>query len=79
MTRASQVELVVKNPPALQEMWFPSLDREDPLRGNGYPLQYSCLKNPWAEEPGRLQSLGHKESDMTKANEHEIYDNGKLL
>ena len=26
--------------------------------GNGTPLQYSCLENPWAEEPGRLQSMG---------------------
>ena len=25
--------------------------------GNGYPLQYSCLENPWTEEPGRLQSI----------------------
>ena len=22
--------------------------------GNGTPLQYSCLENPWMEEPGRL-------------------------
>ena len=26
--------------------------------GNGTPLQYSCLENPTAEEPGRLQSMG---------------------
>ena len=26
--------------------------------GNGNPLQYSCLKNPWTEELGRLQSMG---------------------
>ena len=26
--------------------------------GNGTPLQYSCLEIPWAEEPGRLQSMG---------------------
>ena len=26
--------------------------------GNGYPLQYSCLENPWTEEPGGLQSTG---------------------
>ena len=26
--------------------------------GNGTPLQYSCLKIPWMEEPGRLQSMG---------------------
>ena len=26
--------------------------------GNGDPLQYHCLENPWTEEPGRLQSMG---------------------
>ena len=26
--------------------------------GNGNPLQYSCLGNPWTEEPGRRQSMG---------------------
>ena len=26
--------------------------------GNGTPLRYSCLENPWSEEPGRLQSMG---------------------
>ena len=31
-----------------------SLDGE----GNGTPLQYSCLENPWTEEPGRLKSMG---------------------
>ena len=25
---------------------------------NGNPLWYSCLENPWAEEPGGLQSMG---------------------
>ena len=25
--------------------------------GNGTPLQYSCLENPWTGEPGRLQSM----------------------
>ena len=24
----------------------------------GYPLQYSCLKIPWTEEPGGPQSVG---------------------
>ena len=28
--------------------------------GNGTPLQYSCLENPWTEEPGRLQSMGSR-------------------
>ena len=26
--------------------------------GNGNPLQYSCLENPWTKEPGRQQSIG---------------------
>ena len=29
-----------------------------PGEGNGIPLQYSCLKIPWKEEPCRLQSMG---------------------
>ena len=29
-----------------------------PGEGNGNPLQYSCLENPWTEEPGGLQSMG---------------------
>ena len=27
-------------------------------RGHGNPLQYSCWKIPWAEEPGGLHSNG---------------------
>ena len=38
---------VVKNSPAMQEIWFLSLYWEDSLeKGNGNPLQYSCLGNP---------------------------------
>ena len=29
-----------------------------PGEGKGNPLQYSCLENPTAEEPGELQSMG---------------------
>ena len=29
-----------------------------PGGGNGNPLQYSCLENPWTEEPGGLPSKG---------------------
>ena len=36
-----------------------------PGEGNSNPLQYSCLGIPWTEEPGGLQSMGHKESDAT--------------
>ena len=31
----------------------PGLGRS-PGGGNGDPLQYSCLKTPWTEEPGGL-------------------------
>ena len=33
---------------------------------NGTPLQYSCWKIPWAEEPGGLRSVGLLESDTTE-------------
>ena len=36
---------------------IPGLGRS-PGEGNGNPLQYSCLKIPWTEKPGRLQSMG---------------------
>ena len=26
--------------------------------GNGSPLQHSCLRIPWTEEPGGLQAIG---------------------
>ena len=30
----------------------------------GNPLQYSCLENPWTEEPGRLQSVGSLKANL---------------
>ena len=33
--------------------------------GNGNPLQYSCLENPWTEEPVRLLSMRSQELDTT--------------
>ena len=35
-----------------------------PGEGNGNPLQYSGLEYPRTEEPGGLQSMGHRESDI---------------
>ena len=48
---------------ALSRLWFFQNHQVDILlqegsRGNGTPLQYSCLENLWTEEPGRLQSMG---------------------
>ena len=59
---ASQVALVVKNPPANvgdsgDVGSIPGSGRF-PSGGNGNPLQYSCLENPMTEEAGGLQSIG---------------------
>ena len=49
----------------LYRLWF-ELDSWDIFKeGNGTPLQYSCLENPWTEEPGGLQSMGLRLSDFT--------------
>ena len=61
-TGASQVELVVKIPPAnadTLESWVQSLGREDPLE-EGMAIHFIILawRIPWAEEPGGLQSIG---------------------
>ena len=37
-----------------------------PGKGNGNPLQYSCLENPMDGEACRLQSRGRRESDTTE-------------
>ena len=44
---------------------IPGLGRS-PGGGHGNPLQYSDLEYSMAEEPGRLQSMDHKESDTTE-------------
>ena len=49
---------VVKNLPAMQEMWIPSLGQEDPLEKQQQPTPDSCLETAWTEEPGMLQSMG---------------------
>ena len=47
--------------------WVRSLGQEDPLK-EGMATHSSVLawKIPWTEELGRLQSMGHKELDMTE-------------
>ena len=30
--------------------------------GNGNPLQYPCLENPWTEDPGKLQPIGSQKT-----------------
>ena len=51
----------------MQETWVQFLDWEDPLEeGMGKHSSILALKIPWTEEPGRLQSVGCKESEMTE-------------
>ena len=59
----------VKNLPAVQETQktqVQSLDQKDPLEEE-MATHSSILawRIPWAEEPGRLQSMGSQESDTT--------------
>ena len=50
---------VVKNLPAnAGGMGLIPGSGRSPGWGNGTPLQYSYLGNPWTEEPGGLQSMG---------------------
>jgi len=46
-----------------------------PLWRRWQPLQYSCLENPWTEEPGGLKSMvlqrvGHAWSDLARTHSH---------
>ena len=41
-----------------RRLGFDSWLGKTPGEGNGKPLPYSCLGNPWREEPGVLQSMG---------------------
>jgi len=68
--RASQVALVVKNPPAnsgdIRDVdSIPGLGRS-PGEGNGNPVQYSCLENPMDRSLVGCGPQGHKESDTTE-------------
>ena len=53
------VPQMVKNLPAMQEIWVRFLGREDPLEKE-MAIYSSILawRIPWTEEPGGLQSMG---------------------
>ena len=57
----------VKNVPAMEETQVQSLGQEDPLeKGMANHSGSLAWRIPWTEEPGRLQSWGCQESDMTE-------------
>ena len=58
-SQASLVAQMVKNLPAIQETQAWSLGWEDPLeKGTATYSSILAWRNPWTEEPGRLQSMG---------------------
>ena len=60
----------VKNPPTMKETqktWVRFMGREDPLdEGIATHSIILAWRIPQTEEPGELQSRGHKELDMTE-------------
>ena len=59
---ASQVALMVKNPPAnagdLRDEGLTPGSARSPGEGHGNPLQYSCLENPMDRGAWRAKSIG---------------------
>ena len=50
---------MVKNLPALWEIWVQSLGWKDPLEeGMASHSAFLPGESPWTEKPGRLQSMG---------------------
>ena len=60
----------IRNPPAMQE----TQEVQVQFLGRAHPLEKDMATHfsifawriPWTEQPGGLQSMGHKESDMTE-------------
>ena len=64
---ASLVAQMIKNLPAMQETWVPSLGWENPLE-KGMATHPSILawRIPWTESLAGYSLQGRKESDMTE-------------
>ena len=62
------VDQMVKNLPAMQEIWVRSVGQEDALeKGRATHSRILAWRIPWAEEPTMSYSpWGHKESDTTE-------------
>ena len=66
LLRASQVALVLKNPPAnvgdIRDAGSIPGSGISPGGGHSNPLQYSCLENLMEKKPGGLQSIGSQKA-----------------
>ena len=58
------------NLPVMQETLVWSLGQESPREGIGYPLQYSCLKNPMDRGAWRATVAGVAKSQIWLSNFH---------
>ena len=65
---ASQVAQIVKNLPAMQETWVWSCVRKITWKGDGYPLQYSCLENSMGREAWRAAAHAVTKSQTRLSN-----------
>ena len=66
MDRASLRAQLIKNLPAMQETWVWFLGWENSLeKERATHSNILAWRIPWTEEPGRLQSMGSQELDMT--------------
>ena len=62
---------MVKNLPAIQDIWVWSLGQEDPLeKGMATHFSTPAWRIPWTEEPGGLSTCGCKEQDTTEKLTH---------
>ena len=67
---------MVKNLPAMQEMWAPSLGQEDPLEKEMASISsILAWEIPWTEEPGGLQSMGLQRvrHDLASKQQHVLF------
>ena len=68
---ASQVAQMVKNQPAMQEMWVQCLGWKDPLEeGMATYSRILAGRIPWTEESGGLQSMGSQRVGHDWVTEH---------
>ena len=66
---------MVKNPPAMRETWVLSPGWEDPLeKETATHSSILAWRIPWTEKSGRLQSMGHKESDTIERLSHTLLE-----
>ena len=64
----------------MQETGVLSLGREDPLEKEmATPSSILAWRIPWTEQPGRLQSMGSQELDMTYRLNHHHHTEHRII